>query len=88
MAALTAASTKRYNTGDTNEIEVRFTTVDDGDTYALTGLKGYISHVAFATNNPSTQASAGIHVAHSSGTFTFYPGENAAAVTLRIRTRS
>lgn len=89
MAALTASSSKRYSTGDTNELEFKFASVNDGDTFTIANLKGYISHIAFCTDNPTTQASAGIHVSEpSSGVFTFYPGEDGAAVILRIKVRS
>ena len=56
--------------------------VDDADTFV-----GPASPKAFwaqGTSNPTTQASAGIAVTESSGTYTFYPGEDSISVTLFV----
>ena len=87
MAALTADKVTRHSMGDTTLIRVEIgtaNTITDGDTYASGLSASYLDHWFGAKNNPSTQASAGVHVAHSSGTFTFYPGENAATGTLFV----
>jgi hypothetical protein len=59
-----------------------FASVNDADTFA-----GPVTPKAFwamTVGNPTTQASAGISVTESSGTYTFYPGENGQAVTLFV----
>jgi hypothetical protein len=56
--------------------------VSDTDTFA-----GPVSPKAFwacATSNATTQASAGMNVTESSGTYTFYPGEDAVSCTLFV----
>ena len=58
--------------------------VSDADTF-----EGYSNPKAFwasGTSNPTTQASAGVAVTESDGTYTFYPGEDAISVTLFIIT--
>lgn len=77
MAAKTPDSIKKESLGSVTLIRAIFssTNLDDADTWA-SGMTNIIDQWANGTNNPSTQASTGIHVAESSGTFTFYPGED------------
>ena len=63
------------------------TTVNDADTYA-SGLKAVFAYWAQQKDNPTTQASAGVAIAVSGATFTFYPGEEGAEVDLFILTGS
>ena len=59
-----------------------FAALEDGDTFV-----GPASPKAFwaqNTANPSTQASAGIAVTESSGTYTFYPAEDGLTATLFV----
>lgn len=79
MAAVTPDSIFRENRGSSNVLVAKFTstTINDGDTWTQT-MPGYSYHYFGQTNNPSTQTSAGISVAYSSGVFTFYPAENGA----------
>ena len=60
----------------------KITGVTDADT--LSFLANPTAFWAVGTSNPSTQASTGVHVTESSGTYTFYPGEDAITVTLFI----
>lgn len=83
MAAKTPSSVKRYNSGDQAKLVATFTDVDDGDTWA-SGLDGVQDWVFQRTDDPTTQASAGVSVAESSGTFTFYPAEDNTAGKLII----
>ncbi len=89
MAAKTPDSIMRENAGSVNVIRAVFstTTLADTDTWTQT-VPGYVSHEFAQTNNPTTQASAGVSVAYSSGVFTFYPGEDAATGALRIIVRA
>lgn len=79
MAAITPAS---VSDGQGVFRVFKFTTCSDGDTWA--GPTGVKAHWAQGTGNPSTQTSAGIAVAYNAttGSFTFYPGENSLACTL------
>lgn len=85
MAAVTPNSIVRENRGSSNVLVAKFTTttINDGDTWTQT-VPGYSYHYFGQTNNPTTQASAGISVAYSSGVFTFYPGENSATGVLCV----
>lgn len=89
MAAKTPDTVTRANYGDVNVILAKFTTTTlaDTDTWTQT-IPGYMGHAFSQTNNPTTQASAGVSVAYSSGVFTFYPGEDAATGALEIRVRA
>lgn len=89
MAAKTPDSVGRCNSGSYNIIKASFTstTLDDTDTWTQS-VPGYLGHNFEQTNNPSTQAAAGVSVAYSSGVFTFYPGENGATGTLCIMVAS
>lgn len=64
-----------------------FTDLDDGDTWA-SGLKGVVGQWANDSDDPTTQASVGVAVAHSAGTFTFYPAEDNKTADLFILVRS
>lgn len=89
MAAKTPDSISRDNAGSTNIIRAFFTTTTLADTDTWTqSIPGYLAHEFTQTNNPTTQASAGVSVGYSSGVFTFYPGEDAATGILRIIVRS
>lgn len=61
-----------------------FSTINDGDTFVgpATGVYWFQQ-----TDNPTTQASAGISIARSSTTYTFYPGENGATGYLFVENR-
>ena len=83
MGAVSPSAIRRFNIGNASLVQAVFTSVDDGDTWA-SGLTGVLGQLFGQTDNPSTQASAGISVAESSGTFTFYPGEDGAAGSLFI----
>ncbi len=84
MAALTPATVWRNNNGSISEVVARFTTADDGDTWA-SGMSGIVSYTTQDRTNPSTQASVGIAATESSGTFTFYPAEDGVAFDLVVR---
>lgn len=84
MAALTPASVTKHSSGDQTKLTVKFTSVDDADTYA-SGLGGRVTEFVYqVTADPTTNTSAGCNVAESSGTFTFYPGVDSLAGTLII----
>lgn len=85
MAEKTPNAVYRDNGGSFNIIEAEFTStvLNDGDTWTQT-VPGYVRHEFSQTNNPTTQASAGVSVAYSGTAFTFYPGENSATGTLKI----
>ncbi len=89
MAAKTPDKVLRFNEGDTNVLIAKFTTTTlaDTDTWTQT-MPGYVSHQFTQTNDPTTQASAGVSVGYSAGVFTFYPGENAATGELRVRLKA
>lgn len=61
-----------------------FSTVADGDTWASGLGTTVMTWVAQGTGNPATQASAGIAATFSSGTFTFYPGEDSLSMRLMV----
>jgi hypothetical protein len=63
------------------------TNLDDADTWASGITTGYVDHWFSPKNDPTTQASTGMHVAYSAGTFTFYPGEDNCTGTLFVLTR-
>jgi hypothetical protein len=84
MAALTAASTRRENSGSTTLMVYTFTSVADGDTFA-SGLGTNVITFNYVVNgNPTTQASAGAGITNSSGTFTIYPGEDSLGGILQV----
>lgn len=83
MSALSASSVKRESSGSLTKIVFTFTSINDADTFA-SGLPNVRNFWFSQTDNPTTQASAGVSVANSSGTFTFYPGEDGAAGDLIV----
>lgn len=86
MAAVTPASTTRIGSlGMFTLFVFNFTaTVNDADTWA-SGMSGRVfSYWTQDTDNPTTQTSVGVAVAESSGTFTFYPSEDAKTFYLFV----
>ena len=84
MAAITPASVTHLGiTGSYSLVLARFTSVDDGDTWA-SGLNGVVTAIAAQTGDPGTQASAGFSHTQSAGTFTFYPGEDNLGLDLIV----
>lgn len=86
MAARTPAYKKEFKAGAGRVIVAHFTEVDDGDTWAG-GLDDLSSSPMFATawlGNPGTQAAGGGHIAHASGTVTFYPSTDNLGCDLTI----
>lgn len=83
MAAKTPSSVKTYSMGDSFIKQATFTDLDDGDTWA-SGLEGVKGYWIVRTDDPTTQASVGIAVGESSGTFTFYPAEDNSAAVLYV----
>jgi len=81
MAAITPTTVKRVNLGSADMVIATFTTVSDTDTWA-SGISAIAGKWIDMNGNPSTQTSAGFASTFSSGTFTFYPGENSLAFTL------
>lgn len=87
MAALTAATTTRESSGSTTLIVYTFTSVADSDTF-VSGLGTNVVTFNYVVNgNPVTQASAGAGVTNSSGTFSFFPGEDSLAGILQVWAR-
>jgi hypothetical protein len=81
MAVITAATTA----GGQGVIKVfTFTAIGDGDTFV--GPKNAKAFWAQTTADPTTNTSAGINVAESGGTYTFYPGIAALSGTLFVVT--
>ena len=78
MAAITPDVIRRYSMGDSTLIVADFTagTADDGDTWASGLGTNAMDWWSQDTDNPTTQASVGVAVTNSSGTFTFYPAED------------
>lgn len=79
MSVVTAAST--HSIGGLVDV-FKFTSVDDADTFE--GPESPVAYWAMGTGDPSTQASAGVAIAESSGTYTFHPGEDSLACTLFV----
>lgn len=52
-------------------------TVNDGDTWASGLGTRVVDFWSQDTDNPTTQGSVGVAAQNSSGTFTFFPAENA-----------
>lgn len=87
MAALTATTTLRESVGSLTALFFAFTSVNDGDTF-VSGLgSSVVAWNALTNANPATQGSAGIAVTNSSGTFTFYPGEDGNSQILQVLAR-
>jgi len=83
MAARTASTLYEENVGSMKCIIATFADIDDGDTWA-SGIVGAKAWFFCRTDDPSTQTSAGVAVANSSGTFTFHPAEDNAAGRLVV----
>ena len=87
MAAQSAATTIRESLGSLTLMVYTFTSVLDADTFASGLGTNVVTFMAFTNGNPSTQASAGVGVTNSSGTFTFYPGEDSLGLILWVLAR-
>ncbi len=88
MATRTPDSVIHLTAGNgTRRLRASFADIDDGDTWA-TGMSGIVNIIALGTDDPTTQASNGIDTALSSGTITFYPGEDNRVVNVIIECRS
>lgn len=89
-AAETPASVYQEVLGSVRLIIANFSggTADDGDTWTSGLAESPISFWAQDTDNPSTQASVGVAVAYSAGTFTFYPAEDNKSFYLFVLVRS
>ena len=80
----TPTSVKRECFGSKTVLKASFDDLDDGDTWA-SGIKGKIWGYKFQrTDNPTSQTAVDVAVAESSGTFTFYPSEDATAGALYV----
>ena len=89
-AAITPSTIRQEVLGSVRLIIANFAdTSDDADTWA-SGLSKTppIAYWTSHTENPTTQASVGVAVNYSAGTFTFYPAEDNAAFTLFVLIRS
>jgi hypothetical protein len=78
MAAITPDTVRNHNIGSNTLIEAVFSagTADDADTWASGLSTRVINFWAQDQQDDTTQASGGVSVTNSSGTFTFYPGED------------
>ena len=83
MAVKTPSAVYTESLGSLTLKVATFTDLDDGDTWA-SGISGVKYWWHQRTDNPSTQASVGVAIAHSSETFTFYPAEDNAAIKLFV----
>jgi hypothetical protein len=88
MAAQTAATTTRESVGSLTLMVYTFTSVTTPDTFASGLGANVVSYWAHCTSDSGTQGYAGVNCVNSSGTFTFYPGENATAITLFVLSRT
>lgn len=90
MAAITPATVRQFSMGDVKLVQADFTgaAIDDGDTWASGLGASVVGFWVCDTDNPNSQFSSGVAVQNSSGTFTFYPGEDNKAATLYVMTRS
>lgn len=86
MAAITPDTIRKHSMGDLMMIEAVFSagTADDGDTWASGLSTRVVNFWAHDQDNPTTQASVGVAVTNSSGTFTFYPAEDNKPFTLYV----
>lgn len=86
MAAITPSTIRQHSMGSVKLIEAVFSagTADDGDTWASGLGSNAINFWAQDQDNPTTQASVGVAVTNSSGTFTFFPAEDNKAFTLFV----
>ena len=83
MAEKTAASVQGENAGSLNLKIVKFTDIDDADTY-VSGLTGINAVWCNATDNPTNTSTAAIGCSFSGGTVTFNCAEDNRAVTLFV----
>jgi len=84
MAAKTPSTITKIGTlGNATLVKAVFTDLDDTDTWA-SGMSGVIGQWFNRTDDPTTQASVGMSVSESSGTFTFYPAEDDTAGALYV----
>jgi hypothetical protein len=75
MAAKTPSTIRRESAGSQTKIVAYFTDIDDTDTWA-SKLPGVQDWAFSRIDNPTNNSAAGLTVAHSSGTFTFYCDED------------
>ena len=88
MGAVTPSSISRQNLGSVNLLICPFAnTTDDNDTWE-SGLDSVIGFWATGTTEPSTQGDEGVDVSESSGTFTFYLGQDNKSFTLYVLTNN
>jgi len=89
MAEKTPDSRTTHSLGSEKLIRLVYsaTTLDDGDTYT-SGIKGIVDQWFNQTDDPTTQASAGVSVSEASKVFTFRPGEDGATGTLYVLAKS
>lgn len=84
-AAITPDTVRTATIGGYRLVIANFTagTADDGDTWA-SGLTNVAFWFSTDNDNPTTQGNVGVAVAHSAGTFTFYPAEDNKPFTLYV----
>jgi hypothetical protein len=83
MAAVTADKTGNL-AGIAKWFQFTAGDINDGTTFEGPATGAYWFQ---QTDNPTTQASAGISIARSTTTYTFYPGENGATGYLFVENR-
>lgn len=86
MAAKTPSTITRFSSGDTTLLKCVFTDIDDGDTWT-SGLKNVVNYTCQDSDNPTTQANAGVAASESAGVFTFYPAEDNKTAILNVYIR-
>ena len=79
----TAGTITRMSFGSVDVIKVAFTAISDTDTF-VSGVENVVGHMFMQTDDPTTQASTGVAVSESAGTFTFHPAEELAEGDLYI----
>lgn len=86
MAAITPDTVRQHNIGSNTLIEAVFSagTADDGDTWASGLGTRVINFWAQDQQDDTTQASGGISVVNTAGSFAFYPGEDNMPFTLFV----
>ena len=84
MAAVTAASTRTESMGSLTLYIFTIASADDDDTFDTNLGERVVTFWHQQTDDPSTQASAGLAASESAGTITFFPGEDGAAVTVFV----
>lgn len=88
-AAITPDTIYPGSLGNFGFTVARFTagTADDTDTWASGLGTRVVAYWTSDDDNPTTQASTGVGVTYSAGTFTFYPAEDNKPFTLFVLTR-